>query len=256
MRFDGKAPPPRAASSHLGSGRPGGGQSAPADLYEDRMTADDAAAPDEAVTTPPPATDPDPHTLGGRAARALLEYREGRTAPLEDLVREATPLLWHTVRAQGADRDLADDVVQSVWAALVRHAHTIAEPQAVLKWLLVTARRAAWEAVRRSREDQRRRSELPDDRPDAAYVLPDPQPGPDAHVLAGERDRTVWRALGRLPERCQELLRLVSLADRPDYRMISAAIGMPVGSIGATRGRCLAKLRTELDNMGEDPWTT
>ncbi|WP_425955054.1 RNA polymerase sigma factor [Xylanimonas sp. McL0601] len=214
------------------------------------MTADDAV-PDEAVD--PPSV---PETLGDRAAHALLEYREGRTAPIGALVREATPLLWHTVRAQGVDRDTADDVVQSVWAALVRHADTIAEPHAVLKWLLVTARRAAWETVRRTREDQRRRAELPDDTPDSPYTLPDPQPGPDAHLLADERDRAVWRALRRLPERCQELLRLVSLADRPDYRMISTAIGMPVGSIGATRGRCLAKLRAVLDDMGEDPWTT
>jgi RNA polymerase sigma factor (sigma-70 family) len=194
-------------------------------------------------------------TLGDRAASALLAYREGRTAPLAELVREATPLLWHTVRAQGVDRDTADDVVQSVWASLVRHAHTIAEPHAVLKWLLVTARRAAWETVRKTREDLRRRSELPDDTPDSPYALPDPEPGPDAHLLRDERDRVVWRALKRLPERCQELLRLVSLADRPDYRMISAAIGMPVGSIGATRGRCLAKMRAVLDDMGEDPWT-
>ncbi|QAY64419.1 sigma-70 family RNA polymerase sigma factor [Xylanimonas allomyrinae] len=197
----------------------------------------------------------DQETLGDRAARALLEYREGRSAALSAVVREATPLLWHTVRAQGVDRDTADDVVQSVWAALVRHAGTITEPRAVLKWLLITARRAAWEAARRAREDQRRRTGLPDDAPDAVHPLPDPRPGPDLHVLTDERDRAVWRALALLPQRCQELLRLVSLADRPDYRMISAAIGMPVGSIGATRGRCLAKLRTALDDMAEDPWT-
>ncbi|WP_050758119.1 RNA polymerase sigma factor [Xylanimonas cellulosilytica] len=211
------------------------------------MTSDDDVAPDTAVG--------EPETLGDRAALALLEYREGRTDAMTELVREATPLLWHTVRAQGVDRDTADDVVQGVWAALVRHAHTIAEPHAVLKWLLVTARRAAWEAVRRTRDDQRRRAELPDDSPTSPHVLPDPQPGPDAHLLRDEQDRAVWRALLRLPERCQELLRLVSLADRPDYRMISAAIGMPVGSIGATRGRCLAKLRTVLADLGEDPWT-
>ena len=237
----------------LGSTRPGGGQSAPAIAYEEWMTADDvvpADLPDDEDTLPIP------ETLGDRAAVALLEFREGRTSAMTDLVREATPLLWHTVRAQGVDRDTADDVVQGVWAALVRHAHSIAEPHAVLKWLLVTARRSAWETVRRTREDQRRRSELPDDSPTSTSVLPAPEPGPDAHVLRAERDRAVWRALERLPARCQELLRLVSLANRPDYRMISAAIGMPVGSIGATRGRCLAKLRTALDDMGEDPWTT
>lgn len=194
-------------------------------------------------------------SLGDRAAHALLEYREGRTDALSDLVREATPLLWHTVRAQGVDPQTADDVVQSTWAALVRHAHTIAEPKAVLKWLLVTARRGAWETVRKGRDDVRRRTELPDDVAERAATLPDPAPGPEEEVLRDERDRLLWSSMRQLPERCQELLRLVSLADRPDYKAISAAIGMPVGSIGATRGRCLAKLRAVLTEQGEASWT-
>ena len=194
-------------------------------------------------------------TLGDRAAIALTEYRAGNRQALGDLVREATPLLWHTVRAQGVDRDAADDVVQSTWVALVRHAESIAEPKAVLKWLLVTAKRAAWEAVRKHRDDEKRRTELPDDSPEHPMALPANDPPPDAEVLRDERDRILWTSLQKLPGRCQELLRLVSLADRPDYRYISAAIGMPMGSIGSTRGRCLAKLRTILDEQGDFSWT-
>lgn len=194
-------------------------------------------------------------TLGDRAAIALTEYRAGNHQALGDLVREATPLLWHTVRAQGVDRDAADDVVQSTWVALVRHAESIAEPKAVLKWLLVTAKRAAWEAVRKHRDDEKRRTELPDDSPEHPMALPANDPPPEAEVLRDERDRILWTSLTKLPGRCQELLRLVSLADRPDYRYISAAIGMPMGSIGSTRGRCLAKLRTILDEQGDFSWT-
>lgn len=194
-------------------------------------------------------------TLGDRAAIALTEYREGNHQALGDLVREATPLLWHTVRAQGVEPDAAEDVVQSTWVALVRHADSIAEPKAVLKWLLVTAKRAAWEAVRKHRDDEKRRTELPDDSPEHPMALPSKAPLPDAEVLRDERDRLLWMSLQKLPGRCQELLRLVSLADRPDYRYISAAIGMPMGSIGSTRGRCLAKLRTILDEQGDFSWT-
>ncbi|MCB7136792.1 RNA polymerase sigma factor [Cellulosimicrobium marinum] len=193
---------------------------------------------------------PEP-SLGDRGAFALLEYRDGRPQALGDFVREATPLLWHTVRAQGVDREQADDVVQTVWVALVRNAMTIKEPHAVLKWLLITAKRAAWETVRKHRDDVRRRTELPDDTDEGVPELPSGDPTPDDEVLRNERDRGLWRALAQLPERCQKLLRLVSLADRPDYRSISAAIGMPVGSIGSTRGRCLAKLRDIIDDQGE-----
>lgn len=190
-------------------------------------------------------------SLGDRGAFALLEYRDGRNEALADFVREATPLLWHTVRAQGVDREQADDVVQTVWVALVRNAMTIKEPHAVLKWLLITAKRAAWETVRKHRDEARRRTELPDDTEEGVPTLPSSDPTPDVEVLTNERDRGLWRALGRLPERCQKLLRLVSLADRPDYKAISAATGMPVGSIGSTRGRCLAKLRDIIDVQGE-----
>ncbi|NOV96214.1 RNA polymerase sigma factor [Isoptericola halotolerans] len=194
-------------------------------------------------------------SLGDRAAAALVGYREGHAELMSEFVREATPMLWHTVRAQGVPREVADDVVQQTWAALVAHVESITEPQATLKWLLVTARRAAWEAVRKGRADDHRRTELPDDDADTAATLPDTAPGPEAEVLRDERDRMLWTALQQLPGRCQELLRLVSLADRPDYRSISAAIGMPVGSIGATRGRCLAKLRAVLTEQGETSWT-
>lgn len=218
-------------------------------------TAGRAAAEAQHDQTPPGEAEHE-ETLGDRAAHALLEYRAGRTEAFGALVREATPLLWHTVRAQGVDRESADDVVQSTWVALVKHAGTIAEPHAVLKWLLVTAKRAAWENVRRAREDVRRRTELPDDSPDSPATLPDPDPTPDVEVLRDERDRLLWTALGRLPERCQKLLRLVSLADRPDYKAISHVTGMPVGSIGSTRGRCLAKLRDIIEEQGEISWTT
>ncbi len=49
-----------------------------------------------------------------------------------------------------------------------------------------------------------------------------------------------------LPERCRQLLSLVAMVDRPDYAVVSRMLGMPVGSIGPTRGRCLAKLRLAL----------
>ncbi len=190
-------------------------------------------------------------SLGDRGALALLEYRDGRPHALGEFVREATPLLWHTVRAQGVEREQADDLVQTVWVALVRNAMTIKEPHAVLKWLLVTAKRAAWEAVRKHRDEAKRRTELPDDTDEGVPELPSSDPTPDVEVLRNERDRTLWAALDQLPDRCRRLLRLVSLADRPDYKAISAAIGMPVGSIGSTRGRCLAKLRDIIDDQGE-----
>ncbi len=192
-------------------------------------------------------------TLGDRAAHALLEYREGRTAPLEAFVHEASPLLWHVVRAQGVPRGDAEDVVQGVWLAFVRRTDAIREPEAVLAWLLVSAKRAAWLSVRRRRETRDRTSELPDDT-DEFRELPARDPGPEAEVLTHDRDSLLWRVFLRLPERCQQILRFVASADRPDYKAIAEVTGMKVTAVGVTRGRCLAKLRTLLEDDERWEW--
>ena len=74
----------------------------------------------------------------------------------------------------------------------------------------------------------------------------DPSPGPGEQLLLDERDQVLWRHFQRLPERCRVLLRIVAHVARPDYAAVAEALGMPVGSIGPTRGRCLAKLRAML----------
>lgn len=185
-------------------------------------------------------------SLGDRAAHALVAYRAGETEPMAALVREATPLLWNIVRSQGVERDEAEDVVQGVWLALVRHTDSVRDPQALLKWLVVTARRSAWQTTRRRRESDRRSVPLADD-VDRMPGLTSREPSPEEPVLLAERDQVLWRCFQALPERCRTILRSVAMADRPDYRRIAEEVGMRVTSVGATRGRCLARLRTLLD---------
>ena len=114
---------------------------------------------------------------------------------------------------------------------------------------------ARMQAVRRdaARTAASTRAAVPDPDPVLA-VTPDSAPGPASTVLDADQARRLWAAVGRLPERCQRLLRVVAFSDRPDYASLSADLGMPVGSIGPTRGRCLKKLRDDLDGQGG--WTT
>ena len=67
---------------------------------------------------------------------------------MAELVAMLTPILWHTVRAQRLDKESAEDVLQTTWLALVRSADSIADPRAVLQWLIVAARREAWRVMR------------------------------------------------------------------------------------------------------------
>lgn len=182
-------------------------------------------------------------TLASRAGRAFAAYQSGDRERMAELVDLVTPLLWQTVRAQRIGHDQAEDIVQTTWLRLVHHAETIHDPRAVLAWLIVTAKRESWRVVK----DARRVQPLPepedlDESADAATV------GPESTALASLEGRVLWRHLESLPERCRSLLRVVAFSDRPDYAAVAAALGMPVGSIGPTRGRCLAKLRLALDN--------
>ena len=87
-------------------------------------------------------------SLASRAGRLFAAYRDGDSSKMSDLVRLLTPILWHTVRASRLDNATAEDVVQTVWLALVRRADTISEPLAVLQWMVVTAKREAWRVAR------------------------------------------------------------------------------------------------------------
>jgi RNA polymerase sigma factor (sigma-70 family) len=182
-----------------------------------------------------------PETLASRAARLFAEFRDGDEAKMAELVGLLTPILWHTVRAQRLDRESAEDVLQSVWLALVRSAEPINDTQAVLQWLIVAARREAWRVVKR--EDRVEPRDFEDD----DFVAP-ALGGPEELALRSDGDSRLWQHIARLPERCQALLRVIAFADRPDYAAVAKSLGMPVGSIGPTRGRCLAKLRDQLAN--------
>jgi RNA polymerase sigma factor (sigma-70 family) len=159
------------------------------------------------------------------------------------LVRELTPLVWHVARGNGLDRHTAEDVVQAVWLALFRSLDRLADPRALAAWLITTARREAQRAAGRKAPPVPLTDEM-------AEVLPDRGPGPDAEAVRADRDRRLWRAFSRLPQRCQELLRLTVLAGRAEYRLVADALHLPHGSIGPTRGRCLQRMRGLLDAEG------
>jgi len=174
-----------------------------------------------------------------RMGACLERARNGERAALAEVVRELNPLLWQVARGQGLAAAEAADVVQTTWLELLRRLHDIRSTQALTAWLITATRREAW----RVRDLSRRRAT------DSAALLeslPDPGPEPGERLLSDERDRVLWLHFRQLPQRCRMLLRIVAHADRPDYSAVAGALGMPRGSIGPTRGRCLAKLRQML----------
>ncbi len=181
----------------------------------------------------------------GRADRrarigALLDAaRKGNDDALGQIVTELSPMLWQVARATGLSSAETEDVLQTVWLRLLSHLDGIRAPTALISWLVVTTRREAW----RVRAAGRR--QLPADE-EWFSALPDQGTGAEEQVIIDDQRRALWAAFGQLSVRCQELLRILAFVPRPDYQVVAAELGMAAGSIGPTRGRCLAKLRAQL----------
>lgn len=173
-------------------------------------------------------------SLAAEAATLFRQYRDGQTRKMSDLVTLLTPALWGVARSCGLSTSQAEDVVQNSWVSLVQKTGEVRDPQAVLGWLLTTTRREAWRVSGRPSP-----APLDDDTASSA-------PGPETTVEDQDMRQRLWRHVTSLSPRCQALLRVVAYASPPDYATISAALQMPVGSIGPTRGRCLAALRKAL----------
>lgn len=178
------------------------------------------------------------------AAAAFVAWRdEGHVEGLDRLVTLVSPTLWHLVRAYGLKEDETRDVIQSTWQVLVKERASIRDPQAVWRWITVACRRLAAKAARnRRREEPVELSNL--DLRTADEV------GPESVAMRNDTADRLWRHVAQLSERCRRILRVIAFDLRPDYVALAAELGLPVGSIGPNRGRCLDKLRRML---GEDP---
>jgi RNA polymerase sigma factor (sigma-70 family) len=153
----------------------------------------------------------------------------------DELVARFSGLVWATVRAHRLSASDSADVVQTTWLRLVEHLDRLREPERVGAWLATTARNECLRVIRRGAR------EVPvaeSDELDAGR-----ESGADLRLLTEERDVTLWRAFAALGERCQALLRLLIADPPPSYDEVSAALEMPIGSIGPTRMRCLEQLR-------------
>ncbi|HEY2550219.1 MAG TPA: sigma-70 family RNA polymerase sigma factor [Streptosporangiaceae bacterium] len=156
------------------------------------------------------------------------------------LVEQYNRLIWAMTRDFRLVESDAADVVQATWLRLLEHIDRIEHPARVGSWLAVTARHECLRSVA-----ARKKIVLVHDHDDLSGGMAH-EPEIDERLLAAERAEAVRDALARLPEQWQRLLEML-MADPPaSYAEISDQLGLPVGSIGPTRGRCLAKLRVLL----------
>jgi RNA polymerase sigma factor (sigma-70 family) len=150
------------------------------------------------------------------------------------IVRAYSPLVRSVCRRHGLRGTTAEDVCATVWLRLVGGLRTIREPAALPGWLATSTHRECMRHMRK-RVHEHLAADLADTRPSTVPC--------DVRLLVEERRDAVREAIARLPRREQHFLSLLFSDPPTPYVKISAVLGMPVGAIGPTRQRCLARMR-------------
>jgi RNA polymerase sigma factor (sigma-70 family) len=171
----------------------------------------------------------------------------GDEAAWHGLVARFSSLVWAVARAHRLTNADAADVYQTTWLRLAEHIGRIEHPDRIGAWLATAARRECLQSLRSAAKT------APTDDMDRLDITPAVGNPTEEAVLAAETERedaaraaTMWRAFGELSGRCRELLRILMASPPPSYAEVAAALGLPLGSIGPTRARCLQRLREEM----------
>ena len=165
---------------------------------------------------------------------------DGDQAAWNSIVDRFGGRVWAICRAHRLSQADAADVFQQTWLRVLEHLDSLRDPARLGAWIGTTCRHEALAVIRRAKRSQ------PVGDPDLLDRTAGPAGEPDAPILVADRNADLWTAFGRLSRRCQDVLRVLVVdvpEGRPSYELAAAALGVPIGSLGPTRGRCLTQLR-------------
>jgi RNA polymerase sigma factor (sigma-70 family) len=143
--------------------------------------------------------------------------------------------------------DDAADIFQAVCLDLLTDLPRLREPRALPKWLMQTSYHKCLQSRRR------REKHVPfapeNDRTPADIGTQSTLP--DDVLVQLEKEQMVRDAIAELSPRCEQMIRMLFFETpaRP-YEEVAKELGLATGSIGFIRGRCLGKLKQQLENKG------
>lgn len=179
----------------------------------------------------------------------ILACRRGDETAWENLIKRYQRLIYSIPRRAGLDESLSSEVFQNVFTHLVGKLDQIEHPERIQAWIVTTARRETWRIIRSQKELSAASSSLDDG--GQILEVPDNAPLPDEVLLRMEQQHKIRSLVEAMDKRCRNLLELLFYrAEAPPYREVAEALGLPEGSVGPTRARCLEKLMRELEKVG------
>lgn len=179
--------------------------------------------------------------MAERTIAELLDAADEHDAWAE-LVDRFGALVWSVVRGFRFDDATSADVNQAVWLRLYERRGDIREPERLASWLATTTRNEAI-SVQRSRARAVPTEDLGDDSGGGAPIEEDVGDAVVGAIDDAELRGVVGQAFRKISTSCQQLLRLMTTDPPLDYATIAEIVERPIGSLGPTRARCLARLR-------------
>lgn len=171
----------------------------------------------------------------------VLACRRGDQLAWERLIRRYQRLIYAIPLRAGLDADHAAEIFQEVFTTLFQKLNDLEQPEKLHAWLVTTTRRKTLHAISKAQVQQSH--VISDEEPEVSISIRDEAPLPDEQLLILEEQHRIRTALSSLDDRCKTLLQLLFyVSEPPSYADIASSLGLPEGSIGPTRARCLAKL--------------
>jgi len=175
--------------------------------------------------------------------RSCLRGSEGAWAALLDKYKN---LIFSIPIKQGMARDDAAEIFQRVCLLLLAELKHLRQPAALPMWLI---RVTTHECLRWRRQEQPYAAREPGDAQLA--LAPDEAPVPDEMLAQIRQEQMLRDAVVTLTPRCRQLIEMLFFENpaRP-YQEVARNLGLATGSIAFIRGRCLTRLRRQLEKMG------
>jgi len=187
----------------------------------------------------------DPETQK-RDAELIQACRNGSAAAWSQLLETFERLVFSVPLQHGLSRQEAEDIVQTTFMLLYQNLDTLWDNSNLAAWLYAVALRRTWRVLKQT--GRKIPLETEGDWLDLAEGL-----AISDNEALDKWEVTVWldQGMQKLGANCRELLTTLYFGEQspPPYTEVSAKLGIPVGSIGPLRARCLEKLRQILQNI-------
>jgi RNA polymerase sigma factor (sigma-70 family) len=176
--------------------------------------------------------------------------RRGDESAWDMLIKRYQRLVYSIPRRAGLDEFSSAEVFQNVFAGLVERLDRIEHPERIQAWLVTTTRRETWRMIR-GRKASSAITIQPGNDETEPVDPPDAAPLPDEILLRLEQQHKIRNLVAEMDERCRLLLEMLFYRSEPSpYSEIADTLGLPEGSVGPTRARCLQKLLRLLEKSG------